>query len=101
VLTRSHVALPKGPSATLSRPHRINGATGGPVVKDAIAVRLLPQAPTARGGSRVQAGHLLDCRVPVPGKGRDFLFIDPGMTRRSGAAMAAPGAAKAKPVLVP
>src|SRR5205807_1673420 len=85
----------------LPRPHGVDRTPGRPVVKHAVAIALLAQAPAPCGGTRIQAGHFFNTLTPVFGQGGDFLFVDPDVPRRSGAAVAATGTAKAEPLLVP
>src|SRR5262249_14902246 len=100
-LGTGNVTLPERPGATLSRPHRVDGATALAVVEHAIAVVLLAQRQAVLRQARVQVRHVLDRLAAEVGDGGQLLRLDPDMARSTGAAVAAARAAKAEPVLEP
>lgn len=102
VFGRFDVPLPERPRPALRRTHRINLAPANRAVEEhAIAVGEFRQRDLSSDRARVQQPNLSDRLVQIRRDRLDFLVLDPDVTGRAGATVAALRAGESETVFVP
>src|SRR5262245_25149931 len=101
VLRCRDAALPERPGPALPRADGVDRTTLRPVIEDAVAVEPFAQTPLVADAARVDGQHLGGTFSAIGGDVLDLVVVDPDVSRRPGAAVAAAGAAEAKAVLIP
>ena len=101
-LRSSQIAVPKRPSPALARAGFVNFAFSRHIIEEnAVAITEFFQAPANSDLARVLIIEFFNRQFNEVGDRLDFCFVNPNVTRRTGAAITATGTSESQSVIIP